>query len=448
MSTHYLLHYPSKPSSCMMSVIVLFVYVCCCCLLLHGHSHERVCSSSCFVSATSTPSTLGTVFKNIVVPNSPKLDQQVQKRPMIISNNQPQALVKFLLRHHATTPEPRAATTSTTSSLQNSTLPQTEDNIKTIHETRIMGGRQVLDEHAYPHMASLQLVANERGYHLCGASLIDKKWLVSASHCFFDESGSFLDPENLSIVIGNSNLSKCPGAKVENSRRPRYGCIRRKVHRFITHPLYDSKVVVNDIALIELEEEVEFSTSIRPIQIPDYVPLVGTELTLTGWGHDPSEKTKTVLLEQVSFPLMKEDACTSIGLRMSVRKGQVCAGSETGDACSGDSGSPLLLPLGSCASDSKFYCYSIVGLVSYGISCSNTRVANRVGVYTSVPYFKKWIQQNAQVGQYNEDDLDDLRKNNDTSNAISMHRAQQALFLSVVISLLFNMFIWPIVVGL
>nr|CAG4717809.1 unnamed protein product [Naegleria fowleri] len=413
-------------------------------------------ASNSFVSAFSTTTRVqllsskggrgGAVFKNILVRGLNHIDHKVHVQK---GHNDPFTSSTI----HKITTGRRHLTVSSSSKTTTSTIPTTDDTIKTVHETRIMGGRVVSDEHDYPHMASLQLVVNEKSYHLCGASLIDKRWLVSASHCFFDESGSFLDPENLSIVIGNSNLSKCPSAKVANSRRPRYGCVRRAVKRFITHPLYDSKVVVNDIALIELAEDIEFSTSIRPIQIPNNVPQEGTELTLVGWGQVPNDTTKRVLLEQVSFPLMSEDACTGIGLRMSTRKGQVCAGSDTGDACSGDSGSPLLQSLGSCSSTSNFYCYSIVGLVSYGISCSNTRVPNRVGVYTSVPYFKDWILQNAKVEQYNnEEDLENLRKNNDTSNAITVHVNKSswitALMLSVSISLLCNMFVWPILVGL
>ena len=60
-------------------------------------------------------------------------------------------------------------------------------------QPRIVNG-EVADEHAYPWMAYLLLTFdNSKGgkdVYSCGASLINKQWLLSAAHCFDDQNQS------------------------------------------------------------------------------------------------------------------------------------------------------------------------------------------------------------------------------------------------------------------
>lgn len=43
---------------------------------------------------------------------------------------------------------------------------------------RIVGGQEA-EAHSHPWQASLQ----QGGSHICGASIIDSQWLVTAAHC-------------------------------------------------------------------------------------------------------------------------------------------------------------------------------------------------------------------------------------------------------------------------
>lgn len=45
-------------------------------------------------------------------------------------------------------------------------------------EDKIVGGYQCA-AHSQPHMVSVNL-----GYHYCGGSLINDRWIISAAHCW------------------------------------------------------------------------------------------------------------------------------------------------------------------------------------------------------------------------------------------------------------------------
>lgn len=57
------------------------------------------------------------------------------------------------------------------------------------------------------------------------------------------------------------------------------------VENLIVHEEYDGSIIVNDISLVELSEEIEFSERIQPISLPEENTEAGADLVLTGWGR-------------------------------------------------------------------------------------------------------------------------------------------------------------------
>ena len=53
--------------------------------------------------------------------------------------------------------------------------------------SRIVGGSNA-DISDYPWQVSLQLRSGGSWYHICGGSIIDNKWVVTASHCVDGQS--------------------------------------------------------------------------------------------------------------------------------------------------------------------------------------------------------------------------------------------------------------------
>ena len=91
-------------------------------------------------------------------------------------------------------------------------------------------------------------------------------------------------------------------------------------------------------------------------------------------------------LKWVKVPIITNSQCRNTELRHQlITEDMICAGYANGgkDACSGDSGGPLICQNGKYA--------VITGIISWGIECA---LENYPGVYTRVPYFLQWIKKN------------------------------------------------------
>ncbi|XP_067848318.1 suppressor of tumorigenicity 14 protein homolog [Heptranchias perlo] len=239
-------------------------------------------------------------------------------------------------------------------------------------KTKIVGGEDAKNG-KWPWQVSLQMGMYG---HICGASIVSNRWLVSAGHCFQDSD---------SIRYSTSSAwTAYLGLRLMNRMNSRI--VTRSIKRIVTHPKYDEYTSDYDIALLELKTPVFFSNSIQPICLPTTTHIFSSTANcyVTGWGVLGEDGELATVLQEASVKIIPLNICNKL-YENSVTSRMLCAGFLRGgvDACQGDSGGPLVC-LG------KRRKWFLAGIVSWGEGCARR---NRPGVYTRVSRFSDWIKQ-------------------------------------------------------
>jgi len=176
-----------------------------------------------------------------------------------------------------------------------------------------------------------------------------------------------------------------------NAKEP-FAYVERAASKKIVHPKYNFFTYEYDLALVRLEEAINFQPNIAPICLPaiEDVNLVGMNATVTGWGRLSEGGTLPSKLQQVTLPIVSNRKCEAMFLKAG-RKEHIpdifmCAGYEEGgrDSCQGDSGGPMQIQ----GKDGKYF---LGGIISWGIGCAE---ANLPGVCTRISKFTSWILEN------------------------------------------------------
>ncbi|XP_066137251.1 transmembrane protease serine 11B-like [Saccopteryx bilineata] len=229
-------------------------------------------------------------------------------------------------------------------------------------DNRIVNGKKALAG-AWPWQASMQW----NGQHRCGASLISRRWLLSAAHCFEMRNNSEDWTVNFGTVVNKPYMT-------------------RKVQNIISHENYSIAGIHNDIALVQLAEGVTFSKYIRRICLPEAKMKLSENdsVVVTGWGTLYMNGPLPHILQEAFVKIIDNKVCNAPhALSGFVTDKMLCAGFMSGktDACQNDSGGPLAYP------DSRNI-WHLVGIVSWGDGCAKE---NKPGVYTRVTAYRDWI---------------------------------------------------------
>lgn len=240
---------------------------------------------------------------------------------------------------------------------------------------KVVGGFEAVAGE-FPWLVSLQVLYANTYKHVCGGTIIDHYWILTAGHCVADTSTS-----ELSIVAGDHDLYEIEGFEQ-----------RRQVSQIITNN-FDLATFYNDIALLKLQKPlVLLDGRSAPICMPNAGDIFDELSLVAGWGRLSEDGQIAHVVRQVTIPIISKEYCESeyitIGFSQYLNECQLCAGYKRGgkDACQGDSGGPLI-----CEKENgRFY---LCGIVSWGVGCARP---NYPGVYTKVTCFTDWIKNTMQ----------------------------------------------------
>ncbi|XP_074423533.1 kallikrein-14-like [Larus michahellis] len=235
--------------------------------------------------------------------------------------------------------------------LWGSCLPVPEED-----ESRIIGGRPCSIT-----QRPFQVALTKRGQILCGGSLVDAQWVLTAAHC--------RQPiRELKVLIGTDTLRDGTGQV-------------RSISRIQVHPAYNPRRNDNDFMLLRLNKPVQFSTNIKKIRLATKCPMDGMRCSVSGWGTTKSPGAKLPKnLQCAAIQAFGRDKCTR-AYGNALTPNMFCAGVPQGgiDSCQGDSGGPLV-------------CNGVLqGVVSWGMAVCGRR--GQPGVYSNVCRATSWIRR-------------------------------------------------------
>lgn len=142
-------------------------------------------------------------------------------------------------------------------------------------------------------------------------------------------------------------------------------------------PVWDADNFGNDIGLLRLTEDIEYTDLIQPIEINKKYVNPDIDVILAGWGRIEEEGHSVDDLHWVELKTITQKECQA-GHKHKVRDYMMCTFTQVGEgSCKGDSGSPLLL-------DGK-----VIGLSSWGKHCGG----GYPNVYTRVASFIDWVEE-------------------------------------------------------
>lgn len=214
-----------------------------------------------------------------------------------------------------------------------------------------------------PYQVSLRRTRDFITKHICGGSIYNKNWIITAGHCLLYFNGIY----EATVVVGTVDLES--------------NGISYDVEKLFVHPGFDKVLKMNDLGLVQTRTPIKFNLEIEPIPLSYAYMESDREAITSGWGRVTIQGGRTSHLQYLNVTIMDNEECRQAH-RISKRSvfiydNVLCTRNiKMKGTCNCDSGGPLVV-------NGK-----LVGVVSWGIRCA----IGLPDVFTRISEHSKWIE--------------------------------------------------------
>ncbi|CAG0908950.1 unnamed protein product, partial [Cyprideis torosa] len=212
----------------------------------------------------------------------------------------------------------------------------------------------------------------------CGATLVSSRHVITAAHCV-----AFKSRIDYMVRLGEHDFNQT--GVLSNP-------IDYQVTKTTTHDKYRRSGITDDIAILTLHEPTDFNCAIWRICLPSFVLSgerqsewsdLGNSLAwVVGWGRTSQGGQASSVLLEIKVRIWTDKECAEAYPEYAVNPPRfICAGDQSKDSCSGDSGGPLMMQ--------KKGHWHLIGVVSAGEGCGRK---GKPGIYTRVDFYGPFIE--------------------------------------------------------
>ncbi|XP_014678458.1 PREDICTED: brachyurin-like [Priapulus caudatus] len=234
-------------------------------------------------------------------------------------------------------------------------LPRYYDDSKIVDGTEVVAGE-----------VPWQIILYRLGSFICGGSLISDRHVLTAAHCVHPYQDT---PDYFSVRLGTLKLTS--------------GGITRNANRILRHEAYSSSEIYNDVAVIELDEPVVFTSNVKSIALAsnDDNKYADWPATTSGFGRISMNGPTSQDLLKADQVIVSSADCIAVHGSFIQPAGMICSGQGKESTCSGDSGGPLWVMQNGEP--------TLVGVTSWSVVAC--QIAGYPDGFARVTYYYPWI---------------------------------------------------------